>query len=325
MVKNPVQFAVVREDPLVEAALLERLETPRRALLIASGGCTALSLAALFPGLAITLLDANAAQLDLVRRKAEALGRADPRERRRLFDIGERGAGGLNSCGNFESLFRSFRELVFDLVVPYDELRRAFEDRTIQALAAERIFPSRFWRAAFDMHFCDSFLEALFGPAATQHAPKGSYPGYFRAALERGLAGAGAPENYFLHHILLGHYLDRPAALPPYLREPPRAALDFEYVHGRLADMAGAWSAFDFVHLSNIFDWSEEAEVAAVARALAREARPGAAVCFRQLNNASDFAKHFADAFRFDEELGGSLLARDRSLFYCRINAGARL
>ncbi|MGH7295555.1 MAG: DUF3419 family protein, partial [Polyangiaceae bacterium] len=179
MVNNSVQFAVVREDPLVEAALLERLDRPRRALLIASGGCTAFSLRALRPELEITLLDANAAQLDLVRRKAEALRAVGAAERRRLFDVGDRAAGGLVSCGNFESLFRSFRDLVLDLVVPYDDLRRAFEDGTIGALAEERIFPSRFWRAAFDAHFCDALLDAIFGPAATQHAPKGSYPGYF--------------------------------------------------------------------------------------------------------------------------------------------------
>jgi hypothetical protein len=46
---NPVQFAFVREDPEIEASLVRR-DHSGSALLIASGGCTALSLQALFPG-----------------------------------------------------------------------------------------------------------------------------------------------------------------------------------------------------------------------------------------------------------------------------------
>lgn len=69
---NPVQFAVVREDPVIEIELLRDLR-PRKALLVASGGFTALTLAALRPDLRLTRLDANAAQLDLVHWKVTAL------------------------------------------------------------------------------------------------------------------------------------------------------------------------------------------------------------------------------------------------------------
>ena len=323
MVNNPVQFAVVREDPAIEASILLSLDRPARILLIASGGCTAFSLRAQFPELGITLLDGNAAQLDLVRRKAEALRTSDRQGLRRLFNIEDRSEDGLNACGNFESLFRSFREFIFDLIVPSDEMKNAFEDGSIGELSAARMLTSRFWRAAFDVHFCDSFLDALFGPAATQHAPSGSYPRYFRAALERGLRSPDAPTNYFLHHIFLGHYLDMPGALPLYLRSVPRD-LDFEYIQGSLLDPAVDWAAYDVVHLSNIFDWSPEADVVAVARLLGRRMRPGAAIVFRQLNNENDFKKHFAGEFRFDEAMESSLLARDRSLFYCHLGMGVR-
>src|SRR5690349_17004226 len=81
---NPVKFAVVREDPLVEDALVRRFGA-RRVLLIASGGCTALSLRALHPELELTLLDPNPAQLERVERKAAALGLPDGPQRRRVF------------------------------------------------------------------------------------------------------------------------------------------------------------------------------------------------------------------------------------------------
>ena len=66
MPDNDVQFAVVREDPMVEAELV-RLTNASNVLLIASGGCTALTLQALFPDLRITLVDFNPAQLERVR------------------------------------------------------------------------------------------------------------------------------------------------------------------------------------------------------------------------------------------------------------------
>ena len=69
---NKVQFAVVREDLMVEAELV-RLTNANNVLLIASGGCTALTLQALFPDLHITLFDFNSAQLERVREKMSAL------------------------------------------------------------------------------------------------------------------------------------------------------------------------------------------------------------------------------------------------------------
>ena len=56
---NDVQFAVVREDPMVEAELV-RLTKASHVLLITSGGCTALTLQALFPDLHNTQQKLNA-------------------------------------------------------------------------------------------------------------------------------------------------------------------------------------------------------------------------------------------------------------------------
>ena len=58
MEDNPVQFAVVREDPKIEAKLV-CLHQVNEVLLIASCCCTAFTLQALFPSLNLTLLDFN--------------------------------------------------------------------------------------------------------------------------------------------------------------------------------------------------------------------------------------------------------------------------
>src|SRR5688572_15564134 len=89
-----LKFAVVREDPRLEAILVE--ETAARAvLLVASGGCTALTLKAASPSLDVVAFDFNPAQLAHVRRKIDAVARGDHAAL----------TGGLNQSGAFERLF----------------------------------------------------------------------------------------------------------------------------------------------------------------------------------------------------------------------------
>jgi S-adenosylmethionine-diacylglycerol 3-amino-3-carboxypropyl transferase len=318
MRQNPLQFAVVREDPAVEAQLVTS-HAARRALLIASGGCTAFALAAEFPSLQLTLVDPNPAQLALVRAKADAL--ATGKERASLFNIGDDHSRGLNASGNFESLFRGLRELLYDLVIPREELLAIFAGPFDGAHVVRVLSRAKFWQPAFAMFFSDALLEAMFGASATQHAEKGSYPGYFRRAIERGLAAPGAADNYFLHHILLGHYLDRAQALPRYLREPPRAYA-FELLELPIA-RAPSLAGYDLISLSNLFDWMDETAIAEVAGKVEREAAAGSCMVFRQLNNQRDLTTYFP-SFDFDQRLSDRLCAEERSLFYSRLNIGTK-
>jgi S-adenosylmethionine-diacylglycerol 3-amino-3-carboxypropyl transferase len=286
---NPLQFAIVREDPEVECALVERFR-PRRVVLVASGGCTGLTLAARFPGLDLTLVDPNPAQIAHVEAKVAAL-RAGETDRFLSPD-------GLSAGGNFEALFGVLRHALRTFVGEPD------------AILADAPVDHPYWPVAFDLAFSDSLLHAMFGPDATQHAPPGSYPAYFRARLERGLSDPSRHENRFLHHILFGHYL--PHAPPPFLGlRDPRMTL----VAGRLEDVDPG----DMVHLSNVFDWMAPD---AVAR-LAAHARTARVVTWRQLNNTRDLAPLFPD-HTFDAPFEDALLAGEKSLFYARLRVGVR-
>lgn len=325
---NRVQFAVVREDPEVERAVLDGLQRPGRAgppraLLVASGGCTALTLAAARPDVKLTLLDANAAQLALIERKVAALVRHAPAspERARLFGVGAPGAirgddpDALTACGNFESLFRSLQAFLDDLVLPRGERAALLTTSAVTSpLERARLLENKYWPAAFEMFFSDALLEAMFGKDATQHAPRGSYPGYFRGVLERGLARADAATNFFLHHALLGAYVD--GSLPSYLAAPCQAR--FDLVHSDMAQ-APSFADFDLISLSNLFDWMDASGVEVIARRLCAECTPGTAVIVRQLNNDAPIATLFEGAFRLDERASRALHARDRSLFYQRL------
>ena len=318
---NKVQFAVVREDPMVEAELVG-LTNARDVLLVASGGCTALTLQTMFPDLNITLVDFNPAQLERVREKVVALREVDKAARHRKFNIETSDPSGLNQRGNFESLFRGLREFIFDLVADEAEIRALFEEKGRLACVSEVLFSCKYWSVAFDLYFSDSLLNAMFGPDATQHAETGSYPRYFQRLFEKGLISAGAFDNYFLHHVFLGYYLDRPGSLPYYLLAPPTDYC-FHMVKGTL-DQVPELQRFDLISLSNIMDWMPLAEIASLIGHLQNEMASGASVLYRQLNNYTNLSAYFGDSFEFNAALGVHFQEIERSLFYSSVHVGKR-
>lgn len=318
---NKVQFAVVREDPMVEAELV-RLTNASNVLLIASGGCTALTLQSLFPDLHITLVDFNPAQLERVQEKVRAMRDVDTATRCRRFNVETSDPSGLNQSGNFESLFRGLREFIFDLVADEAEIRLLFEKEGQLANVSEILFSSKYWSVAFDLYFSDSLLNAMFGPEATQHAEAGSYPRYFQTLFEKGLTSAQAFDNYFLHHVFLGYYLQRPASLPYYLLAPP-TDYHFQMIEGTLNQVPDL-QRFDLISLSNIMDWMPLTEIASLIGHLQNEMKSGASILYRQLNNYTDLSTDFGDLFVFNQALGVQFQEIERSLFYASVHVGKR-
>lgn len=313
--RPPLQFAAVREDPRTEERIL-REHSAHRVLVVASGGCTALHLRARFPDLEIDLVDPNPAQHAHVSHKIEALAALEPRR----FDVGPTTGPGLQECGNFERLFGVFRAVLDSFVVTVNERRRLCAD--LDADWSD-VVSHPYWPVAFSLAFDDAMLLAMFGPNAIQHAERGSYPAYFRQRIEAGLSAPDRAANPWLHHVLLGHYLDDPRAWPPFLRDPPRDLRPFPRIVGELAAVP-SFAPYDLVQLSNVLDWTDDAGCRALALRLAAELRPGARILWRQLNDPRDLVGHFAAAFDFDPRLDAELTAKERSLFYDRVHSGAR-
>jgi S-adenosylmethionine-diacylglycerol 3-amino-3-carboxypropyl transferase len=317
--ENPIQYAVVREDPFIEKELVER-HKPSHALLVGSGGCTAFTLATLFPELKLTLMDPNPAQLQLIQRKSQALQRLsmDPG----IVNIGSEDPQGLNACGATETLLRCLRDFWRAFIIKPVDLEHMFDSEKRLRSATETLLSDPYWPVSFDLFFSDEMLTTMFGKQAFQHAPKGSYPKYFRELVERGLKRPDALENPFLHHMILGHYLEtRREAWPLYLQRPPR---DFQATYLEVAAKdVPSFTPFGLVHLSNIFDWMTDAQVKDLAQRLDEELPSGAVVIWRQLNNQAAFEEHFSRV-KFDEAWGKELLAKERSLFYAGLKVGVK-
>jgi S-adenosylmethionine-diacylglycerol 3-amino-3-carboxypropyl transferase len=326
---NPLQFAVVREDPSIERVLF-RGAAPRRALLVASGGCTALSLAASWRDCDFVLIDPNAAQLALVEEKIRLLDAA-PARRELLdrFNVGTDDPRGLCQSGNFESLFRQLRSFVEEFVAPSDEIERWFacggsaEAEAERGALLRRAFANPYWSVAFALFFADPLLVAMFTESAVQHALPGSYPGYFRKRIESGLLAADAPRNRYLHHIFLGRYLDRDDCRPAYLGSPGPAPRRFTLRHTAFAGL-DSFSGYDLIGLSNVLDWTDEGEARELAARVGREADAGARILWRQLNNRVDREPWFGPEVEFDRSADQQRAACERSLFYETIHCGRK-
>ncbi len=318
---NPIQFAVMREDPAIEFDLVATRNC-QRVLVIGSGGCTALNLQAKFPHLEITLVDPNPAQIGLIRSKMQALQTAKGTDRDALFNIECADPAALNACGNFESLFRLLRDYIREFILGPAEIEAMFATEAGLSAKSLLLLSHSCWPVAFQLFFSDTILRSVLGPAATQAGPPGSYPRYFQQSIERGLQSPQALKNYFLHHIFFGHYRNIPGALPYYLANPvPAFRIQLQNTTASAVENFGD---FDLVSLSSVLDWMPESAIADLAARLARDMKPGALLVFRQLNHSKTFEQVFGPRFKFDRVRPEAMLAKDRSLFYSRLNVATK-
>jgi S-adenosylmethionine-diacylglycerol 3-amino-3-carboxypropyl transferase len=260
------------------------------------------------------LVEPNPAQVVHLKRKLKALGRFEPAE----FNIATDNADALHECGNFERLFRLLRTVLDLFVIPADV--RA-ERLSQQACDWRDVFEHPYWPGAFSTAFDDAVLTVMFGPNAVQHARPGSYPAYFRGRIEAGLTANDSAHNPWLHHVLLGHYLSDREAWPPFLQNPPRDLGQFAVLPSTLQEVA-SFAPFDFVLLSNVLDWMDDASCRALADRLSAEMSPGAHILWRQLNDPRDLVDNLVAAFEFSAARDAELATRERSLFYDRVHLG---
>lgn len=316
MVRNSIQFSVVREDPQIEMnlALSGNFDS---ATIIGSGGCTAFCLKALIPDLRISIVEPNPAQIRLIKEKIGVLETGNRKEILQKFGVGNSSPDSLIERGNFESLFRQFRLFVQEFILSENEIENAFKSNSVNNW--NEVFRNPYWSVAFELFFSDSILKTMFGDAAVQNAPKNSYPRYFQKVLENGLMKPDASNNYFLHHIFLGKYLE--GALPFYLEKFP-VNLEFSFFRVSAQDHKYIGER-QLLHFSNIFDWCDEISVKQIIKGATANLSVGSTVIYRQLNNKIDYRTFFGNGFKWTND--SEIIENDRSLFYENIEIGEKV
>lgn len=344
----PVAFAQVREDPLVDAWVVQQLPPGARILMIASGGCTLAYLQSCTHVDSITVVDPNRAQIALARLKLELLKSAEPAERLALLGharmaprerlsglqrrsseletIGPRevlAEEGPDHAGRYERVFAQLRrelgprhaeiEMLLQLADPAEQARR-IDTGTALGAALDHAFEH-----AMDL----PILVRLFGEGATRN-PVETFARHFIRRTRHALRTLPAATNPYLWQVLLGRY---PASTPaPWLSLPRMAKLlPVSWASGvMMADfLRTTTESFDFIHLSNILDWLSPAEAAETLQLVHQRLRPAGWTLIRQLNSTLDIPAA-GPGFTWHAEQAATLHASDRSYFYRALHLGRR-
>jgi S-adenosylmethionine-diacylglycerol 3-amino-3-carboxypropyl transferase len=333
----------VREDPRLDARVIDVVARaaarPVRVLMIASGGCTALSLLGAPSVASVDAVDGNPAQLHLVELRRQALIA--------LPLAAQLGLMGADAAWSGEARLAAYEQLRPSLPAPtrsfWDARRtevafgpgRAGRFEALFRELARAVDPARpdgpGWRDAFDRVFERGRLARTFGPEAVDYSMDRPFSAHFAAAFAAALGRWRVDENYFLSQIFEERYLDGPDGAPPSLQAETQArirALGTGRLHlhahrldAALAALPGPW---DVIHNSNISDWMPVPELEAM---LARERAllaPGGAVIGRRLNGDHHLGAVMARQLDVDGALGAELLAADRSFFYREVVVGFR-
>ncbi|MDX2217187.1 MAG: DUF3419 family protein [Oculatellaceae cyanobacterium bins.114] len=357
---SEIAFAQVREDPRVELSLIdylaERQNRPLRVLLVASGGCTALSLL-VSPAIAqIDAVDLNPAQLHLVELRRQALVHlsladqlhligaypfpedesqlAPAHHRQELYNKlrpwlpeptqafwdarSEQIAFGMNRVGRFEALFR--------------ELAQAVAAQGLDPLKQPAIaLSSPLWNSLFEQVFERHKLAQVFGEAAVNYSMDRSFGEHFADMFAQALRSKNPAQNYFVTQVWGDRYTTGQNEVPLYLQSPVQLMirhLGVERLHlhqGTLADVMtrlAQTAPFDLIQLSNISDWMPVPELHNLLAIATCCLNPGGALLGRRLNGDHHLATLMAEHVQVKSELSQQLHQAERSYFYREVVVG---
>ncbi len=348
-------FAQVREDPLLEIEAL-RPGAHDTTVVVGSGGCTALSLLA--GGGRVIAVDNNATQNHLIELKVAAvrflplrdvvafLGGASESGEIRMSTYAVLRGGltpaaraywdahpgdvrcGVITAGATERFIKLLVRVLETCVHSRARIDRLLSCTTLveQRVFYYRVWDSWRWRAFFRLLLSRGSLGRVYDPASLRNARRSSFSRHFRGLVERALTQLPVANNYFLHQMLTGSY---PAAVvggvPPYLSARGADALaagmsSLSIVDATFTEYLRSCpdrSVTGFA-LSNICEWLSPGDIDELFAEVARVARPGARLCFRNFVGWTDVPARWRHMIVEDTEYGDRLIARDRSLVQYR-------
>ena len=350
-------FAQVREDPRIEIEALA-VGGDETAVVVSSGGCTALSLLAAGAGRVVGV-DLNLAQNHLVELKAVALGELDAPQAvaflggseargawrrstyarlrpglspdaRAYWDARLRPLGrGVLGAGVSERFIHLIVVAIRLLVHPPSRIRRLLACRTLveQRDLYTREWDSRRWRLLFAVLLNRVVFRHTYDPAFFQHVENPSFARHFRGLIEHVLVNVPVADNYFVHHMLTGAYpRHEPEGVPPYLQAGawPWAGR----LHDRLALVDGSYGDYlrtcpdASIHafaLSNICEWLDAAQIDDLLGEVSRTAAPGARLVLRNFVGWTEIPPRWRDVFVEDQARSEALIEGDRSSVQRRV------
>ncbi len=217
------------------------------------------------------------------------------------------------------------------LILGKSRIVRLFEERELEE---QKAYYDRYWnilrtRLVFYMFYNKHMLARMGLKADYFHFDDGSrsFAGSFHKRFQKVACDIPIQGNYFLHVYLMGKYRSL-MEVPDYLRED-----NFEVIRKRLDRIhiitydAKRWLAeqepesIDCFALSNICELMSLSDTSVTFEQVARTARKGARMCFRNLMIPRTVPDHLQQIIKRDSNLSTQLLMQDRSFVYSRVDA----
>ena len=347
----PIAFAQVREDALLDQAVINDLGGKPRLIMVASGGCTAALLASMSQVRSLRVVDTNPAQLALTRLKLRLLMETSVEKRLQLLghlgmptdarrqklealfsEIGlaENVLGpislvarlGPDHVGRYERVFAALRLALASSKTELDSLLSLSNvDEQIRAAAPESLLGRRLDEALEKVMSLPNLVR-LFGAEATNN-PLAPFSRHFACRIRRALAEGTACDNPYLWQMLKGRY---PAGCfaPWFACATPQTFPEIAFVNTSMEQaLESAKEPCDFIHLSNILDWLSPKAAARTLQLAGRALKPGGRIFIRQLNSALD-VRQAGRMFEWLDEESEALHKKDRSFFYRALHLGRK-
>jgi S-adenosylmethionine-diacylglycerol 3-amino-3-carboxypropyl transferase len=355
---GPLMFAQVREDPRIEMQALAPA-LGGTIVIVSSGGCTALSLLAAGARRVVAvdvsrtqnhLVELKCACMRALTPAAEAvafLGAQPMAGARRLalyeklsplltdaagayWDANPRAIErGVLRAGRSERFIALVTRVVSRLVVRAGGVPAMLAAQSLDT--QRRIFTHSWagwrWRALFAVLLNRWTFSRAYHPAFFAHIDNPSFARHFRHLAERALTEMPARDNYFLHEMLTGRYpVGEVDGVPPYLTSQGGARVadapeTLRLVDGSVTEFLRTCpaSSVNGFALSNIAEWLDEGEREALFGEVARTARPGARVVFRNFVGWTDVPERWRTVLVEWPRYGEALIQRDRSMVQRRV------
>lgn len=346
----PLAFSQVREDPRLDLKIAHRLPAGARAMMIASGGETAVCLARL-PLAELMLVDVNPAQLALTRCRFHLAAHFNPEKSMALLGhlpmpsevrwenwsavfrelalpenllaepsfVAELGP---DQCGRYEAAFREMQRLLIPQQHGIDRFLHTTDTGSASRMIAPEAELGTALEAAFALALRLENLVALFGQEATRN-PRQPFHSHFINQLRDITARQPPMENPWIWQLLGGRF--PPATPADWLQSRAPILTQPAYRNTSMLDALVGMPArsMDFIHLSNILDWLSPEAARDTLAASHRALRPGGFVLIRQLNSSLDIPSLFPGLTWHHDE-GRRLQLADRSFFYPKVLLSSR-
>jgi len=334
-----LMFGQVREDAAVDLFLVKQLQSPSRLFVIASGGCTALSLLTV-DSCTVDALDISQAQIALVELKAalfKQLGFAAAKQAciadgrsylahvrsllspqsQQFFKLrSESLKSGLNNCGWVDQRMHQLTKLFYLFVHSLGETKSFLG---LDEIDKQREFYTERWcnwqwKLTMKMAFSRLFLSLAHGNAAEQLVPD-DFSALMEGRLARAFTDFPNAANPYLWQAFFSQYNNGEAGLPPYLQSANGALIQANIDRLNLVcDDTIAWLAeqpaasIDYFGLSNILELLPLDYAAKLRAQIVRCGRPGAIVCVRSIfrRRAAVFREDSAEAVTSEAARSGA-------------------